>query len=105
MQHCGSVNFDGLKVHAMSEPLITPRKSRWESVRDWCKSWSPQVKQGVIGGAILVVLTVAGWLLHSTNGSSNVTKNANIAATNVSGPVVLVQGNGNTLTVPQIASE
>src|SRR5437867_10263242 len=82
----------------MSEHLITPRKSLWEAFRDWCKSWSPQVKQGVIGGAILVILTVAGWLLHSTKGSSNVIKSANMAATNVSGSA-LVQGIGNSVTV------
>jgi len=82
----------------MSEHLIKPPKSRWENFRGWCNSWSPQVKQGAIGGIILIVLTVAGWLLYSTKGPSNVIKSANIAATNVSGSA-FVQGIGNTVTV------
>lgn len=82
----------------MREHLIKPPKSRWETFLDWCRSWSPQVKQGVIGGTILVVLTVAGWLLYSTRGTSNMIKSASIAATNVSGSA-FVQGVGNTVTV------
>lgn len=56
----GALASTALTVYAMSEHLITPRKSRWESLRDWCKSWSPQVKQGVIAGTVAVVLAVAG---------------------------------------------
>lgn len=82
----------------MSEHLIKPKKSRWEAIREWCKSWSPQVKQGVIGGTILIVLTVAGWILYNTKGTLNVVKGGNITATNVSGSA-LVQGVGNTVMV------
>ena len=93
----------------MSEHLITPRKSRWESFRDWCKSWSPQVKQGVIAAVTAIILAVVGWIIgwipFKAKRESNVIRDASITATNVSGPVVLVQGNGNTLTVPQNANE
>ena len=95
MQHYGSVNFDSHTAYAMSEHLITPRKSRWESFRDWCKSWSPQVKQGVIGGAILVALTVAGWLSHRTKGSSKV----NVPSTNIEGSVMVGNQSSNAVTV------
>jgi hypothetical protein len=82
----------------MSEHLIRPPKSRWETFRNWCKSWSPQVKQGVIGGVVLIVLTVAGWVLYSTKGPSNTVRSGGINATNVSGSA-FVQGIGNTVTV------
>ena len=55
----------------MSEHIIRPNKSRWEKCRDWSKSWSPQVKQAVIAGAILILLTVAGWILFSPKGKSD----------------------------------
>ena len=44
--------------------IITPRKTRWEKVRSWCSSWTPQVKQRVIGGIFLIVVSVGGCLLH-----------------------------------------
>jgi hypothetical protein len=82
----------------MSEYIVKPRKSPWEKVRDWCKSWSPQVKQAVITGVILIVLTVVGWLWFSTKRTSEVNRSANIAATNGSGSP-LVQGNGHIVNI------
>jgi hypothetical protein len=82
----------------MTTPIITPRKTRWESFVGWCNSWSPQVKQTVIASIVLVLLTVGGWLLYKAKGTSNVKKVASIAVTNVSGSA-FVQGEGNRVTV------
>lgn len=82
----------------MNIQIIKPPKSWWETFRDWCKSWSPQVKQGVIAAVVLVVVTLIGWLFFSTKGNQNFIKNANITVTNASGSA-FVQGIGNTVTV------
>ena len=47
---------------------------------------------------MLIILTVAGWLLFSTKGSSNAIRNASITATNASRSA-FVQGAGNTVTL------
>jgi hypothetical protein len=62
---------------------------------NWCKSWSPQVKQSVVASAVLIVLTVAGWVVLRTK---SISSGANITATNVFGSA-FVQGVGNTVAV------
>jgi hypothetical protein len=79
----------------MPPPLIVPRKSLPERAVLWCRSWSPQVKQGAITAAVLVVLTALGWVV-SRSGSK--TPGQVIAATNVSG-AIFIQGNGNQVAV------
>ncbi len=61
----------------MQTPIITPKKTRWESFKAWCKSWSPQVKQAVIGGLILISLTVAGWCLWPKSQGKQVSQTMN----------------------------
>lgn len=81
----------------MSEHIIEPHKSNWERFCAWCGSWSPQVKQAVIAGAILTVLTSAGWFWFSEELNPNV-KWHPIAATNIMGSAVF-EGNGNTVAI------
>jgi hypothetical protein len=82
----------------MTEYLIEPPKSRWEKFQEWRRSWSPQVKQGLIIGIITIALTVGGWFVIRSKSGSSIATNTGIAATNVSGSAI-VQGNGNTVTV------
>src|SRR4051812_28711948 len=73
--------------------IITPRLTKTERLLKWCRSWSPQVKQSVVGGTILAVLTVGGWFVVSKSGPAPKAPSV-MTATNVSGSV-MIQGDGN----------
>jgi hypothetical protein len=83
----------------MITPIIKPPVSPWEAFVKWCQSWSPQVKQGVIGSVVAVVVFVGGCLFSSR--SKNVPQ-ANFIATNISGSAI-VQGTGNNVSIDNSA--
>jgi len=77
---------------------MPPRKTRARKalprrLYDSCWSWSPQVKQGVIGAVALLSVAIVGWFLKASHSQS-----AHIYGTNVHNSALVV-GHSNTIVV------
>lgn len=73
----------------MRTPIIEPKKSFFERLKEKYERRSPQERQAIIAAAVLIALTAIGWGLAKTPNSGKKTDERNLSITNGSGAVVV----------------
>ena len=89
--------------------IIAPKKSRWETLRAHVRSWSPQVKQGIIAASVAALLAVGGWLFYQKNSTPSTNATNTFNASNNSGLIQnaahdIVNYYGSTNPAPVVIS-